>query len=412
MTYGKYLSSLLLGCVAALAMAMAGCGADAGVFETGNVELSLLVGEASVDRVNYEVTGGSLVTPLSGELAVEGNVVSATISNIPEGIGYLLSLTAYAQGEKLCEGVSESFDIVAGETTQVDVTLNCGVAVPQPSGNAQVNGSFEIVQGNACPLLHSVSAIPLQNAAGAQLEIVASDPDGSELSYSWTASAGSFDDPSSSKPVYLCGPATGPQSISVLLSDGTSSCDVVAAVEVDCGFESFPGELSADMQCNNALAIGMHELEAHIKVDPPLGTGGAVQEAVLRDPSVLFREMFGRLFLSLGGSDLIQLERLTIEVAVEGGTPATITIEAGPSVFDVDLDDDGIAEDVWLEIPFADLAVSSDGSSSMEFSIVAIEVRIGGAPVVGHLVLTSEPIDEANAATCSLLGQAVSFAVN
>lgn len=217
------------------AFALAACGTETSG-EVGSVDLSLTLNGAEVDSVQYVVTGGALGSPLEGTLAVQGDQVFGVIANLPVGTNYVITLTAYNNGEVVCVGSSEPFDIVANQTTQVNVVLTCGEETTVETGNAEVNGSFNVVGLNICPVVHSYVAIPdaIEAGGSSDVQIVASDYDGDALSYSWTATSGSFDNAASSDAVYTCG-AAGEQVLTVVVSDGEAGCDQTVEIPVGCG---------------------------------------------------------------------------------------------------------------------------------------------------------------------------------
>lgn len=215
--------------------ALAACGTETSG-EVGSVDLSLTLNGAEVDSVQYVVSGGALGTPIEGTLAVQGDQVYGVITNLPVGTNYVITLTAFNNGEPVCVGSSEPFDIVANQTTQVNVVLTCGEETTVETGNAEVNGSFNVVGLNVCPGVHSYVAIPdaIEEGGSSNAQVVASDFDGDALSYSWTATSGSFDNPGSSDVIYTCG-AAGDQVLTVVVSDGEPACDQTVEIVVGCG---------------------------------------------------------------------------------------------------------------------------------------------------------------------------------
>jgi hypothetical protein len=70
-----------------------------------------------------------------------------------------ITLLVYQQDEVVCVG-SQTLGIVQGESTKFDIVLVCSLSVDTPDGGLSIDGSFSVVQGNLCPLLFSLMAIP------------------------------------------------------------------------------------------------------------------------------------------------------------------------------------------------------------------------------------------------------------
>lgn len=70
-----------------------------------------------------------------------------------------VTLLVYDEDEVVCVG-SETLAIVAGDSTKFDILLVCSLSVDLPSGGLNVSTTIDIVQGNICPRLHSLMAIP------------------------------------------------------------------------------------------------------------------------------------------------------------------------------------------------------------------------------------------------------------
>ncbi len=546
------------------AFALAACGTETSG-EVGSVDLSLTLNGAEVDSVQYVVTGGALGSPLEGTLAVQGDQVFGVIANLPVGTNYVITLTAYNNGEVVCVGSSEPFDIVANQTTQVDVVLTCGEETTVETGNAQVNGSFNVVGLNVCPVVHSYVAIPdaIEAGGSSDVQIVASDYDGDALSYSWTATSGSFDNAASSDAVYTCG-AAGDQVLTVVVSDGEAGCDQTVEIPVGCGgtplcqdvvcgptgndctssacdadtgecvesnladgtdcgdggtceagvcavdlcagvdcgtgnecttsaCDASTGSCSApsnvEGSCNNGAGVcqdgtcvnadlcdgvncndqdpctadvcdagtgqcvegqpapdgtacaggtcqagvctvaapGAQTVEANVNCPLPLGLGVADVNIDLElsplaawtpngtvtvgfSATALLPASLGDLLIGLG-TDQINIDSLVADLAVTGGTPSTITVSDANRSFDVDANDDGVAEDVTIIIAVPNTDVTNDGAATVDFTVDFFEVRLSGVPLLGNLVVTSDPSDPNNV-VCALTSSTASFAVN
>jgi len=209
-------------------------GADTDTF--GRVELNLIVGNTDVKAVSFDVFCDSGFT-LSGQLNVNDEQdppVAATIMDLPSG-DCGITLTAFDNaGDPLCTG-SEDFTVLANETVQVNVVLLCDSDAEELLGNAEIDATFEFVEGNNCPRLHFLNAVPSTvPPEGSEVTVLVSDKDGDALTTALTATGGSFADPSAQSTTYTCDGASGAQTISVTVSDGEAACDKSKSFEVTC----------------------------------------------------------------------------------------------------------------------------------------------------------------------------------
>lgn len=103
--------------------AMGGPGAD-GPAGSARVALEIAPG-VNVDEVQYVISRPG-TEPRSGTFPVVDGVdppVSGIVAGLPEGTDYTITLTAET-AQVRCEG-SETFDVVADQTTEVHVVLQC-----------------------------------------------------------------------------------------------------------------------------------------------------------------------------------------------------------------------------------------------------------------------------------------------
>jgi hypothetical protein len=214
------------------ALAIGGCSGSPSTTnneEPGSVGLSLVAGGVTLTSVSYSVTGPNGFSK-SGTINVgSSTTVSAVIGNLPAGNGYTITLTGTGtDGATTCAG-SATFNVTAHAVTTVSVGLDCHQ--PPKNGSAMVNGVL-----NVCPVADGISANPADVAVGfpITLAIAAHDSDNgpSPLAYSWTAPSGSFSDPKSATPTFVCN-APGPVTLTATVSDGDSTpgcADTLSAV--------------------------------------------------------------------------------------------------------------------------------------------------------------------------------------
>lgn len=205
---------------------------ESGAAATGSATLSLeVVDGIEFDTVEYEITGGEM-EPMGGSIdtSAPGATASVEVFGIAPGDGYTVTMTATStDGETSCEG-SEDFAVEAGVATDVMVILNC--KRPPTFGALRANGKF-----NICTQLTKAIVAPLATSVGASIDVSAEavDAEGDDIEYQWTATAGSFADPTAAVTTYSCD-VEGTQSVRVTVSDDEFEyCDDSWTVEVTCG---------------------------------------------------------------------------------------------------------------------------------------------------------------------------------
>jgi hypothetical protein len=108
-------------------VAACGCASDVGSEPASALLVHLTIAEdVDIDEIAWKVSGGEMEDMMGTiDTSAPESTASIELFGIPEGSGYLVELEALAtNGDFFCSGVG-SFDVVAGEATPVDVTLNC-----------------------------------------------------------------------------------------------------------------------------------------------------------------------------------------------------------------------------------------------------------------------------------------------
>jgi|HubBroStandDraft_5_1064220.scaffolds.fasta_scaffold155264_2 hypothetical protein len=143
---------------------------------------------------------------------------------VPPGNGDVLQVTATTSSGTSCRGTSPPFDVVSGLPTQVSLVLSC--ALPSPDADN-------------CPTVDVQPPTPPQASAPAgriSVAATASDTDpGDVVSFSWTASAGTFGDPTAPSTYYLCTTA-GAQTLVLDVDDHhvPTSCAETFLLPITC----------------------------------------------------------------------------------------------------------------------------------------------------------------------------------
>lgn len=216
-----------------IALAAFGCNSEP---EPGPaVSATFEIDSSDIARVEWTVSGGGLVTPITGLADVTGGAtptVAVTIMDLPVATGYGIEIIAYdATDTNICRGTGV-FDIVEGATTNINVPVVCSISSTLPSGSVGIDVTF---QDNICPIINSINVVPQTIAVGqtAQVSVNAQDPELGTLTYDWTSLAGTFADPTAAATTYTC---TQPinHNVDILVSDGDSFCDQSRLLNVTC----------------------------------------------------------------------------------------------------------------------------------------------------------------------------------
>ncbi|MES1205401.1 MAG: hypothetical protein ABUS79_05640 [Pseudomonadota bacterium] len=199
----------------------------------GSIGMAIVLSPGVViNSVTYSITGNG-ITPITGSVNVAGagSTVSLLVQGIPAGNGYTLALNGTSvDGLTTCMG-TQTFNVVANQTTGVSVTLQC--RGPNVTGGIMVDGRFD-----NCPMVN-VTASPLTTGVGGviSLSAVGSDLDGDALTYAWTGApvVGTFNPANAASSSFTC-TAVGPSTLTVTVSDGRcTSTNVVAVTCVSAG---------------------------------------------------------------------------------------------------------------------------------------------------------------------------------
>lgn len=190
---------------------------------------------SDIVRVEWTVSGGGLVTPLTGLAEVIGGTtptVALSIMDLPVATGYGIVLTAYdSLDANICRG-SAPFDIAEGSTTNIAIVMTCSVSSTLPAGSVGVDVTF---QDNICPVINQINVVPQTIAVGqtAQVSVLANDQEGATLVYTWSSLAGTFADAALDVTTYQCTQAID-HNISINVSDGDTFCDQTRLLNVTC----------------------------------------------------------------------------------------------------------------------------------------------------------------------------------
>ncbi len=284
MTSNSYIRIVALACVACV-LSVSACDGGATTDESSRVtEVNLVISDPAtaaedlamlIDYVSYQIscpssgrTGYDDSVDIAGnfEATVENDPsVQALVSDLPPS-QCTISLWVFFEDQVVCSG-SQALPIVEDELlsapNEVNILLECSLSVIPPSGDLDIDGSFNLVHGNYCPQLFWLGAFPTpgdplgftvqtsyidmdtgcgqncdpQTCDFTQNPPVCSPAPDPGLSSTLSAPAGndSFGNVNLAETTYACDPLLpGPTELCVLVSDGDNDCDQVRCITVDC----------------------------------------------------------------------------------------------------------------------------------------------------------------------------------
>jgi hypothetical protein len=211
----------------------------------GAVALTIPRSNVVINSVHYTITGNG--TDVSGDISVPmpDDPVTALVSGLPAGAYTVTLSAASADGRTTCQG-SDPVTVFERMTTPVTVLLLCRTR--NDSGTVAISGSFQL-----CPDIDSAIATPSVSQVGAYdvLDVVASasQPEGHPLTYAWSATSGTFAEPSAAQTVFRCA-APGPVTLTLTVSDG--NCPVHVSGTFDC--QPFCATRTNGTRCDDANA--------------------------------------------------------------------------------------------------------------------------------------------------------------
>jgi hypothetical protein len=219
-------------------------GASTADGDVGSVGLALTLAQGvTIQTASYMISGPNAFSKAGTVDVSQSSTLSFIVGGLPAGTGYTIQINATTtDGHTACAG-SAMFAVTAQATTAVSVHLTCQEAAR--TGSVSVTGVL-----NICPVADGISANPADIAVGfpVALSIAAHDTDGgpAALSYLWTAASGSFSNPTSASPTFVCN-RPGPVTLTATVSDGdtTPGCANALSVVITCepGTLLVPGSL-------------------------------------------------------------------------------------------------------------------------------------------------------------------------
>lgn len=291
-----------------------------------------------IDHIVVTVSGEHIdpdVKTILTEHPVDG--WTGLIEQIPAGDGRLFSAQAFdSAGTVIYEGSAEDVTITDGLTIQVIIYLQ-QLEAPDPFTNA-------------VPRFDSVVLTKTKVAPTHEIEVIASatDPDQDPLSYSWSATCGSFDDVSSPHIIWTAPTTEGRCTLSVSATDPQNASATIS-FEIDVRIHYGSGDADVLLNINTwpevhglvpqptRIEVGESTNLDLIAVDPdgdPLSFSwaadcvGTFSDSTVQDPSFTLDEDNGDHDCGLS---------VTVSDGLGGVNTARIAIATGAPI-DIDTD--------------------------------------------------------------------------
>lgn len=169
-----------------------------------------------------------------------------------------------------------------------------------------------------------------------------------------------------------------------------------------------PADVHGTVECELKFDLDPSRTYLSVRIAPSttFTPDNGVQVSVQLDKVV--PKSLGQVFIDVHETDIVNLDGVVVEVSVDGA-PETISIRTGEASFDVDENNDGIAEDVWETIDGGTVTLTPECTDSLTFEFSHFEMSFRDVPLLGDLVLTEDP--ENSDLNCTLRGDQVTFDV-
>lgn len=226
-----------------MALVLVGSCNDGG--PTGEAALTVTVGDppVNVTEVGYELECNDGAFSIEGDLEVVDErhpPIWETILSVPVGLCEITLIASDDRGNTVCTGNEMDVTIREGRATKVHVTLTCRTG-GTPTGSIEIDGNFEVIPINVCPVIQILKPIPQfipegENTATVQLRV--EDRDGDPIATTLTADRGSIriDDPDAVDATYTC-PVFGNENahtITATATDGDPNCLFTEKATIEC----------------------------------------------------------------------------------------------------------------------------------------------------------------------------------
>jgi hypothetical protein len=205
-----------------------------------------------------------------------------------------------------------------------------------------------------------------------------------------------------------CDPLDGSCSFANL-ADGTA-CSIGSCSAGSCvPTTPDPASTFSTIDCVLPLGLGNAIIDLDVSIAPSSawnGNGSTASVDVIATTTI--PASLGQLLVDLG-TDQLTLDSIAAVASVSGGSP-DLNIALPGQTIDVDLNNDGTAEDINLVIAAGMFDITSDGSPVISIEVTHFEAYLSNVPILGTLVV-SETTPPSSIA-CTLSSTPVAFAAN
>jgi cysteine-rich repeat protein len=297
MSRKPFIRMVVLSCIAVITA----CDGGSPTESPGNTEVNLLISDPnmppdelafSIDFVSYQIfCEASGLTPYDDSVVVNGNFeivdganppVWELVTDLPPA-DCTITLWVFHDDEVVCSGKQTMIIVEDGDpstTNKYNITLECNLSTNTPSADVDIDGDFEFINGNYCPKMNWLGAMPMVveaavppvttiESSGFDLDstcglncdpqlcdftlnppqcFAAPDP-GFSIAFYAPAGKGSFNPnppvltgtpmtggtPIEGQVTYTCDPLyPGPTEICAMASDGDNDCDSMRCATIVC----------------------------------------------------------------------------------------------------------------------------------------------------------------------------------
>jgi hypothetical protein len=197
---------------------------------TVGFELQVAPG-VTINTISWNIANAGTGFTQSGTVNVQNsNTIRFQVGGVPAGTGYTITLNATTVGGAFTCAGSATFNVGAGMTTAVSLTLTCQ-ANGNGSGTVVVSGTTAV-----CATITGLSVLPLETTVNSTIALSATATAGTLTpTFAWTATAGTFDNAAIASPVFTCPATAGTVTITLAVSPTAAGCaSATQSVDVVC----------------------------------------------------------------------------------------------------------------------------------------------------------------------------------
>jgi hypothetical protein len=218
-------------------LGLAGCSSDHSTKAgpVGSAELNLVLPDnTTIDTVGYRVTHSNGYVNEGTVPVSNSTAVTFQVGNIPATTGYAISLTATTSGQVTCGAGPVSFDISAGQTSLIMMTLRCGGGTAATT-NGNVRLDVDVQTDAACAQVDGLTVLPRSVIVGSSLALTGFATTAG-ATFGWTvapAAGGSFASPAAAMTAFTCNQA-GTHTVTLRVASPAPCTASTADVPVIC----------------------------------------------------------------------------------------------------------------------------------------------------------------------------------